>query len=110
MEQLDSLKQEFETKFDSLRCNLIKNDSHFLNDPRILPCSSTACLECILKSLDSANYLNCSFCRDKHLIQNVQELKSNDSVIHQINLNSSDINDELIERLNKIIDRLSGKV
>jgi hypothetical protein len=32
---------------ESLKCHFIKNDFHFLNQPKVLPCNNTACLTCI---------------------------------------------------------------
>ena len=112
--ELEAIEVDFETKFKSLRCYLDDKDVHFLSNPRILPCLETennhACLDCIIKHIDKENsLLKCNICKSEHKIDDVNQLKSNDSLIDQINLNSDEIANELIDKLNKYAQDLEGK-
>jgi uncharacterized protein YoxC len=112
--ELEAIEVDFETKFKSLRCYLDDKDVHFLCNPRILPCLETennhACLDCIIKHTNKENsILKCNICKSEHKIDDVNQLKTNDSIIDQINLNSDEIANELIEKLNKYAKDLEGK-
>lgn len=102
-------KESFEIRFKELRCRLDKDDEHFLSEPRVLPCANSACLECIKRLRDSDNCLKCQLCNEEHRIDDLAELPTNQSIIDQINLNSDEITDEIVERLNKYVEKLNGK-
>lgn len=105
----EDLNKTYESKFRSLKCFLKEKDSaHFLIDPKILPCSNTACFECIRTSMANSTDLNCSLCKQVHANLNLNELKSNDFLIDQIETNSNEITCEMIEKLNKYIAGLTG--
>jgi hypothetical protein len=41
--------------------------SEILRDPRILPCGTSACHECIQSRSNAENELECTFCKRKHV-------------------------------------------
>ncbi|CAF1140920.1 unnamed protein product [Brachionus calyciflorus] len=104
-DKLNDLKKDFELKFQDLRCFLNENDTHFLNEPKVLPCLKTACIECIEKLIINSK-LKCNFCNDEHYIENVNELKSNDSIIDKFNSINQEKNDEIGDKLNELIQSL----
>lgn len=100
--ELSKINHEYEQKFKSIRCYLIEDNIHFLSHPRVLPCSFSACTECISKSININNQtLDCIYCHSQHKIENVSDLKPNDSIIDS-NLNT--------ENLNQYIDKLKGQI
>lgn len=111
-EYWENLNKAYENKFRTLKCYMNENDVHFLIEPRILPCLNSACYECIRSALTVHNNgtdLQCSLCKQMHANLNLNQLKSNDFLIDQIEANSKEITDEMIEKLNKYISSLSGK-
>lgn len=114
-DELDAFREDFEARFKSLRCYLVKQqqqqsdagESHFLVEPKILPCSHSACYECIQAALVD-NSLTCAQCNTVHTDINVAQLKTNTSLVDQIELNSNEITDQMIEQLFKYIQSLNG--
>lgn len=107
-ECMKTLNEDYQIKFKSLRCYLNEKDAHFLIDPKILPCSNSACLECIRSSLSNGNDLNCTLCQQVHSNLNINELKSNQSLIDLIDFNSNEITNEIVDKLNQYILTLTG--
>ena len=46
---------------------------HLVKDLRVLPCSGIACLDCIRKSLDFFRVLECPFCKQNHVIADLEK-------------------------------------
>lgn len=107
-EYWQELNQTYQAKFKSLKCYLNHMDPHFLIDPKILPCSNSACFECIRTTMGNSPDLDCPFCKQIHSNLNLNELKTNNSIIDQIDANSNEITDEMIDKLNRYIDGLTG--
>ncbi len=63
---------DFDCMFSITRCLLDANDSHILNNSRILPCGNKACLKCIEEKLFDKKFY-CSFddCKQVHVIDDV---------------------------------------
>ncbi|RNA23422.1 hypothetical protein BpHYR1_052842 [Brachionus plicatilis] len=110
MEKLTELQKELELKFQDLRCFLNKNDTHFLNEAKILPCSNRACLECIQK-MTKESCLFCGYCNSEHMIQNIEELISQDQIFDtKINDSRVQVMEERInEFISGLIDQLDNK-
>lgn len=108
--ELNSLKKDYQLKFNSLRCHLNENDVHFLIDPKLLPCSNSACYECIKSTIVNGNDFKCPLCNQLHSNMNINELKTNNSLIDQIDLNGKEITNELVEKLNNYISNLTGLI
>lgn len=86
---------QYKAEFELLRCKFNQEETHFYNDPRILPCcSNVACLECIINEL-SNGHLKCGYCNKTNAINNISELKSNNNIVDQINACSDEIIKEI---------------
>jgi hypothetical protein len=100
---------DIESKFYSFKCFLNSSDVHFLYEPRILPCSNSACLDCIKKLLDPETHiLKCSFCKADHKIEEASSLETNQNIVDQINQNWNEISDELLSKLDNQVDGLKS--
>ena len=96
-------------KLNEFECHLDSSFVHFLIEPRILPCSKTACLECIQKRINKQDLiLKCSLCNQEHRIESVADLSVNQSLADRISSQKHEITNYLIARLNKHIESLNS--
>ena len=107
--ELDQIENEIELHFSDLRCNFKEDNIHFLNEPKLLPCGKTACLECIKGSFDTQTHVvKCNLCKSDHAIEDLNQLKTSPCLIDNFNLNTFDQKgDDLIKRLNTYIESLN---
>lgn len=78
--------------YKSLRCCLIKENEHFLRNPKVLPCSNLACAECIKKIFSDNEEIICSICCEMHKFSE-NELKTGPGLIDEVKMN------ELVEEI-----------
>ena len=71
--------------YESVRCFFNKEKSHFLVEPKLLPCcGALACLTCIKNSLENSKF-NCALCRLENVeVADFQQLASAQSLIDRI--------------------------
>jgi len=107
--ELDLIENEIELNFSDLRCNFKENSIHFLNEPKLLPCEKSACLECIKSGFDTnTRILKCTLCKLEHKIEDLDQLKTTSSLIDHLNLSTYDQKgDDLVKRLNTYIDGIN---
>ncbi len=95
---------------ESFKCLLNEKHSHYFYEPRLLPCSNTACNDCISKLIDKETHiLKCSLCNQEHKIENVNSLELNQEIIEQINQNWNKISDELLNKLDYQVDFMKSR-
>ncbi len=80
------ISSQNEPEFKKLRCFLQPDQSHFLSQPKLLPCGNLACTSCIQNATAPAsNNLDCKLCGSEHPNLRLEDLKEADSIIDQIN-------------------------
>jgi hypothetical protein len=84
---------------------LFSSNKHLLRDPKILPCSGTACLKCIQSITKKSNSFYCKFCNDTH---DLNDLQPNDEYAKNFKTNlkyiSILLNNSLKSRLSYLIE------
>lgn len=86
---------------DNCTCDLY-ND-HILNNPKVLPCGFSACLNCLRKLLDKNGKFICNCCHQTHVIEDPDKLISNVKIANMIRNNVKTFTNELTERLQKTV-------
>jgi hypothetical protein len=87
-------------------CKLDPYNVHVFEEPTVLPCGNTACLECIQASLVNG-FLQCNFekCKSKHELKDCTKLIQNIMIDETINENINSIAkyfyNELKEKFNQ---------
>ena len=89
--------------YESLRCFLIKENNHFLRNPKFLPCSNLACAECINEIFSDTEEAMCPFCSEMHKFSQ-NDLKIGTSLIDQVKMN------ELVKEIEEKISESNKEV
>lgn len=94
---------------EMIMCKLV-TPFHIINDPRLLECGSSACLDCILSVKDTERNLKCPYCNSIHKIPtDTTKLISNKNLQTFLKLNFSDLNQNFSKQLEESMFVLERK-
>lgn len=93
---------------DILTCKYDKSSQHPLLDPRILPCGSTACFECIQQTTNTNGIIKCSMCNQVHKIASWDELPENLGVKKLIKSNENTTGGVLARKFKEELKQVKG--
>lgn len=84
---------------EMIMCKLV-TPFHVINDPRLLDCGSSACLDCIISIKDSERNLKCPYCNGIHKIPiDTNKLISNKNLQTFLKINFADLNQNFSKQL-----------
>ncbi|RNA23876.1 leucine-rich repeat-containing 45 [Brachionus plicatilis] len=95
---------------EMIMCKLV-TPFHVINDPRLLECGSSACLDCILSAKDSDRNLKCPYCNGIHKVPNdTSKLISNKNLQTFLKINFADLNQNFSKQLEDSMYVLEQKI
>jgi hypothetical protein len=96
--------------FDFIKCRLIKNKIHLLENAKLIPCGNSGCLKCIHKVMNKTNYLKCNFqnCKERHVLNDVKKLPDNFAVKNYIEKNLEEVANQMFTSAKEGLCELQG--
>lgn len=98
---------EKEASDKSYMCKLTSK-THFLREPKLLPCGLSACLECIKNVSGTSHFFKCPKCDAGNFIPHPSNLPMDEKSVGLIKADSKAITNEIVEQLRKKIYSLQG--
>ncbi|CAF0709214.1 unnamed protein product [Brachionus calyciflorus] len=95
---------------EMIMCKLV-TPFHVINDPRLLECGSSACLDCIMSIKDNDRNLKCPYCNNIHKIPvDTSKLISNKNLQTFLKINFADLNQNFNKQLEDSMFALEQKI